>query len=243
MIAKEQQLLARVLDLFAQKFDRKAVLRGGMVLRVLGSPRLTNDLDYVFVPYKSKKDIVDEILKCLRSIDGAELDYSLNSKCLRVVLTVDQTSIQIETKVAMDVKTTTTSTRLFSSQFNLPPRIIHVVDTNVALANKMAAWNERRLIRDIYDTWFLIQMNAKPDETTLKARLARPVYSSLVRKEAFFPGRTCGEFYDFIRARVATLTDEQIRDELSDYLPPEEATGLALLFRAALAKLHSPELA
>ncbi len=52
MIAKEQQLLARVLDLFAQKFDRKAVLRGGMVLRVLGSPRLTNDLDYVFVPYK-----------------------------------------------------------------------------------------------------------------------------------------------------------------------------------------------
>jgi hypothetical protein len=33
MIEKEQQLLARVLDLFAQKFDKKAVLRGGMVLR------------------------------------------------------------------------------------------------------------------------------------------------------------------------------------------------------------------
>ena len=39
MIEKEQQLLARVLDLFAQRFDKKAVLRGGMVLRVLGSPR------------------------------------------------------------------------------------------------------------------------------------------------------------------------------------------------------------
>ena len=138
MIEKEQQLLARVLDLFAQRFDKKAVLRGGMVLRVLGSPRLTNDLDYVFVPYKSKKDIVDEIVTCLRSIEGADLDYSLNSKCLRVVLTVDQTTIQVEAKVAMDVETTTTSTRLFSSQFDLPPRIIHVVDTNVALADKMA---------------------------------------------------------------------------------------------------------
>lgn len=55
MIAKEQALLAKVLDVFAQKFDKQAVLRGGMVLRILGSPRFTNDLDYVFVPYRSKK--------------------------------------------------------------------------------------------------------------------------------------------------------------------------------------------
>lgn len=237
MIEKEQQLLAQVVDLFAQKFDKKAVLRGGMVLRVLGSPRFTNDLDYVFVPYKSKKDIVNEILTCLRSIEGAELDYSLNSKCLRVVLTVGQTSIQIESKVAMGVKTTPVSTRLFSSQFNLPPRIIHVVDTNIALANKMAAWNERRLIRDIYDIWFLIQMNAKPDEATLKFRLAKPVYSSLVKKNDYFTGRTCNEFYDFIRSYVSTLSDEKISSELSDYLPSSEMVGLALLFRAALAKL------
>lgn len=237
MIEKEQQLLAQVLDLFAQKFNKKAVLRGGMVLRVLGSPRLTNDLDYVFVPYKSKKDIVDEILTCLRSIDGAELDYSLNSKCLRVVLTVEKISIQIESKVAMDVETTTLSTRLFSSQFNLPPRIIHVVNTNVALANKMAAWNERRLIRDIYDIWFLLQMKAKPDEATLKSRLLKPAYSSLVKKRDYFLGRTCSEFYDFIQTYVSTLSNEQIGNELSDYLPPSETAGLALLFKAALARL------
>lgn len=237
MIEKEQQLLATVLDLFAQKFDKNAVLRGGMVLRVLGSPRLTNDLDYIFVPYKSKKDIVDEIITCLRSIEGADLDYSLNSKCLRVVLTVDDTTIQIEAKVAMDVKTTTTTTRIFSSQFNLPPRIIHVVNTNVALANKMAAWNERRLVRDIYDVWFLLQMNATPDIATLKQRLRKPVYSRLVKKQDYFPGRTYSEFYDFIRAKVSGLSDKQIADELADYLPPEQTSGLALLFRAALAKL------
>ena len=32
MTNKEQALLARVLDVFAQKFDKQAVLRGGMVL-------------------------------------------------------------------------------------------------------------------------------------------------------------------------------------------------------------------
>ena len=208
-----------------------------MVLRVLGSPRLTNDLDYVFVPYKSKKDIVDEILTCLRSIEGADLEYSLNSKCLRVILTVDQTTIQIEAKVAMEVETTTTSTRLFSSQFNLPPRIIHVVDTDVALANKLAAWNERRLVRDIYDVWFLLRMNATPATVTLAKRLQKPIYSRLVKKQDYFPGETCSEFYDFIRAKAAELSDKQIADELSDYLAPDETAGLALLFRAALARL------
>ncbi|MCX6983979.1 MAG: hypothetical protein NT118_04390 [Lentisphaerae bacterium] len=45
---KEEALLVRVMDLFARKFDRKAVLRGGMGLRILGCERLTNDLDYVY---------------------------------------------------------------------------------------------------------------------------------------------------------------------------------------------------
>ena len=237
MIEKEQQLLARVLDLFAQKFDKKAILRGGMVLRVLGSPRLTNDLDYVFVPYKSKKEIVDEIVTCLQSIEGASLTYSLNSKCLRVVLTVDQTTVQIEAKVAMDAETSTASTRLLSPQFNLPPRIIHVVDPSIALANKMAAWNERRLIRDIYDIWFILQMSVTPDIGTLEKRLRKPIYSRLVRDQDHFTGQTCSEFYDFMRAKVSDMTDKDIVNELSDYLAPQETAGLSLLFRAALARL------
>ena len=237
MMENEQRLLARVLDLFAQKFDKKAVLRGGMVLRVLGSPRLTNDLDYVFVPYRSKKDIVDEIIECLKSIEGASLDYSLNSKCLRVVLTVHETTIQVEAKVAMDVATSTASTKLFSAQFELPPRIIHVVNTNVALANKMAAWNERRLVRDIYDIWFLLQMNAIPDTATLEKRLRKPAYSRLVAKQDYFPGQTCSEFYDFLRQGVTRLTDAQIADEMSYYLSPEDMVGLRLHFRSALARL------
>jgi hypothetical protein len=41
---------------FVEKFGGHAALKGGIALRLLDSPRKTNDLDYVSVPYKSKKD-------------------------------------------------------------------------------------------------------------------------------------------------------------------------------------------
>lgn len=238
MIEKEQRLLARVLDLFAQKFDRHAVLRGGMVLRILGSPRMTNDLDYVFVPYKSKKDLVTRLVSCLQAIEGAEISHSLNSKCLRIVLTVDETTIQVEAKAAMDVNTSTVSTRLFSTQFDLPQRVIHVVDYSVALADKMAAWNERRLIRDLYDIWFYLQMNVEPDRRVLEKRLRKPNYSTLVKQADYFTGRTPEEFFGFLRGNAAELSQEAVEQEMADYLRPEETAGFPALLRAALTRLR-----
>lgn len=237
MIDKEQQLLAKILDLIAQKFDKRAILRGGMVLRILGSPRLTNDLDYVFVPYKSKKDIVEEIVECLKTLPATNVTYSLNSKCLRVVVVQSKTTVQLEAKVAMEADVTPLSTRLFSPLFDLPKRMIQVVDLPIALSNKMAAWNERRLIRDLYDIWFFLKMNILPDQPTLEKRLNKPQYSKLIRSEDYFPGSTCDEFYAFLRENAALLTDIDIKKELRDYLPDDETTGLAMLIRAALTKL------
>jgi len=238
MIEKEQELLALALDRLAQQFDKHAILKGGMVLRVLGSPRLTNDLDYVFVPYQSKKDILEDVVACLESIEGASVHSSLNSKSLRIVLERDGTKIQIEASVAMEMETSTLSTRLFSPRFNLPPRIINVVEYRIALANKMAAWNERRLVRDIYDIWFFLQMGILPDPATLEKRLAKPEYSKLVKAKDYFLGKTCEEFYDFLREHAANLTDDRIEKELADYLEPDELVGLSAFFRAALAKLR-----
>ncbi len=238
MVEKEQALIARVLDLFAQRFAKRAVLRGGMVLRILGSSRFTNDLDYVFVPYKSKKDIVPEVVECLKRIEGAKISHSLNSKCMRVVLTVDGATIQIEAKVAMTARTSMASTRAFSREFNLPPRMVCIAEHSVALANKLAAWNERRLIRDIYDIWFFLQMGIMPDQATLESRLRKPEYSRLVNKKDRFSGFTVGEFYDFIRRQVANMTDDEIGESMADYLPPDEIGGLAMQFRAALVKLR-----
>jgi predicted nucleotidyltransferase component of viral defense system len=117
--------------------------------------------------------------------------------------------------------------------------MICVSDYPVALANKLAAWNERRLMRDLYDVWFFLQMGVSPDVKTLESRLRKPEYSRLVRKSDRFPGKRADEFYDFLRDRVASLSDSDIRDELADYLTPEETEGLAMQIKAALAVLQS----
>lgn len=234
---QEQALMAQVIDVFARTFDKKAILRGGMVLRILGSPRWTNDLDYLFVPFSSKKDIVADVVACLKQIENVELSYSMNSKCLRVVLSKNDATIQVEAKVAQDATVTPVATKSFSSRFNLPKRIINIVDLPLALANKMAAWNERRLIRDIYDICFYIQMNIKPDEDVLLNRLHNPDYSKLVDKEDYFTGSSLNEFYDFIRNKCSKLTEDDIEKGLSAYLPLDEIRGLNLTFRAALARL------
>jgi len=234
---QEQALLARIIDLFAQRFDKRAVLRGGMVLRILGSPRYTNDLHYVFVPYRSKNDIVEDILDCLGQIEGAALTHSLHLKCLRVVIATAEATVQVEAKVAREIAVAPVTTRLFSTPFGLPGRLINVVDLSVALAEKMAAWNDRRLIRDLYDIWFYLRMNVRPDLKVLHARLIKPQYSKLLKIEKHFPGDTPSEFFDFLRGKCAALTDEHIAEELSSYLPPDELDGLSLMFRVAFAKL------
>ena len=121
---------------------------------------------------------------------------------------------------------------------SLPPRMIRVTDYSVALANKLAAWNERRLIRDLYDIWFFLQMGVSPDRKTLETRLRKPVYSRLVKKKDRFSGVTIADFYEFLRKYASRLTDSDIQEELSDYLPREEMEGLAMQIRAALTKLR-----
>ena len=236
MMEEQQRLLAEVLDLFAQRFDKRAVLRGGMVLRILGCERLTNDLDYVFVPYRSKKDIADDVLDALRSLPGVKVSHSLNSKCLRVAVVRGDAAIQVEAKTALQVDAQTLSTGSLSRLFNLPPRLIRVVDYPVALADKMAAWNERRLMRDLYDAWFFLRMGIRPDEKTLARRLQKPEYSRLVKVADHFKGASVEDFRGFLLAHVQTLTDADLAAELKDYLRADELAGLGMRIRAEFAK-------
>jgi hypothetical protein len=238
MFAKQQELMVRVINLFAEQFEKRAVLRGGMVLRVLGCERLTNDLDYIFVPYESKKEIVDEVLKTLSRIDGAKTEHSLNSKCLRVIVTVGAVSVQIEAKVAIQVPAQVLSTREIAKEYNLPPRLISVLDYPEALAHKMAAWNERRLIRDVYDIWFYLRLGVVPDAEILKARLKKPSYSRLVGPKDHFQGEGVKEFYEFFLLHVFRLSDQQIMEALENSIDKSDLAGMAMKFRTECVRLR-----
>ena len=234
---KEDELLAKTIDIITEKFGAKAILRGGMVLKALGSIRYTNDVDYVFVPYKSKNEIVKDLVECLNKIPNSEISYSLNSKCLRIKIKVEDTMIQVEAKVAKKMNTEFITNKLISYEHNLPVRIIPIVNHSISMANKLAAWNERRLIRDVYDIWFFIQMGVSADQEILKKRLIKPIYSRTVKPEEYFKGVSINEFYEFIRGYVNSINDNQIEEQLGDYLLPKEIVGLSLMFKAAFVKL------
>jgi len=233
----QEALLTHIIDLFAERFNKHAVLRGGMVLRLLGCERLTNDVDYVFVPYTSKKDIVEDVVATLRKMEGVTVSHSLNSKCLRVVVSKGAVSAQVEIKTMMELAIQLLSTQELASQYGLPSRLVPVMDYAVALSNKMAAWNERRLIRDLYDIWFFLKIGVRPDEATLQSRLESPSYSRLVKKADHLKSTSVKDFFVLMNEFVRKLTEQEISDELRDYLPASELPGLNMRFRTELSKL------
>lgn len=224
-----------LINTFAEKFPQSAILKGGMCLRLLDCPRLTNDIDYVFVPYRSKKDVLQGVTSVLDDIDGLTYEYSMNSKCLRIRVQYGELSTQIEANVAEHYPATSISTAALSRQQGLLGRIVQVAGYDVSMANKLAAWNERALVRDLYDLYFLHTMvRAKPNMAVLEKRLQKVASTPRNRN----PRRmTLDQLLAKLRARLVALSADDIMIELSDYLPHDELRGLETKIRVQLLQL------
>ena len=138
-IATVDGLMIFLINTFSEEFPQSAILKGGMCLRLLDCPRLTNDIDYVFIPYSSKKDILKGVLAVLDEIDGLTYEYSLNSKCLRIRVQYGELATQIEANVAKECSSTSISTAGLARQFGLLGRVVQIASYDVAMANKLAA--------------------------------------------------------------------------------------------------------
>jgi predicted nucleotidyltransferase component of viral defense system len=237
---KREELLTTVINLFSETFREKAILHGGMVLRLLECPRYTNDLDYIFVPFKSKNDVKEMILSALNTIPNIKITHSLNSKCLRIILIDDNNNTaQVEVKVDTTCKTTVITSASLSRKYNQQAHVISVMDYSTALANKMSAWLDRRLMRDLYDISFFLNMGIQPDCDTLKQRLKKPAYAKGVIP---FPSKETIDingFYDFLKVETLKTTEAIIIQELSDILSSDEIAGLAMRIKASItSKLY-----
>lgn len=105
-----------------------------------------------------------------------------------------------------------------------------------ALAHKLAAWNERRLLRDLYDVYYLaVRLGAVPELAVLQQRLQQ-VESRL---PALRRRRTMSlaELLAALQAAVAALDEESLRDELAPILPADELAGLILRLRGGVVKV------
>ncbi len=234
-MAKNQEieaLLTTIINLFADAFGKQAILRGGMVLRLLDSPRLTNDLDYVFVPFKSKNDITKAVIDTLNSLEDVTVTHSLNSKCLRCIVKKGEITAQVEIKVDRDCRVNVLSTAVISKLHNQTPRIINVMAYDIAMANKLAAWFERRLVRDLFDIYLFISMGIAPDRSTLTKRLHKPTFSKRVVKGKRV--MTLDVFFDFLKQEVEGLSEQDIVDELGALMPKTELLGLTMKIKKAI---------
>ncbi len=163
-------LLLWLMGYFAERFRNHAILKGGMVLRLLNCPRFTNDLDYLFIPYKSKKEIKPMLEKAMEEISHSSFGLTMDSKCLRIAFSYRNMKIQLEATVTDQCESEALSNSNLGQRYQLNPLIINVQRRDVALSHKIAAWNERHLYRDLFDIYFFVSvLGVTPHLPTLKA--------------------------------------------------------------------------
>jgi len=233
----QEHLLARLMDAIAKDLAPHAVLKGGMALRLAASPRSTNDLDYVFVPYGSKKEIVEPLLACLDNIEGISCTHRPNSKCLRVHVAAESgVQVQIEANVQPECATTTLTTQPLAMKYGYNIRVISVMAHEDALAHKMAAWAERRLLRDLFDIYyFCLVLNHMPRMETLNTRLKRLNFArSLGRRPGPISLRT---LIDELGDAVNQIGQSRIDEELGPYMAREDLIGLEERIKTGIHRL------
>jgi hypothetical protein len=89
-----------VIHRFAEDLRDHAILKGGMALRLLDSPRLTNDVDWVLVPFDSKKAIIPLVDEILANLIGSDVICEVHSKMARYEIRLDGVAIQLEIAVS-----------------------------------------------------------------------------------------------------------------------------------------------
>ena len=230
-IQSDEALRVWIINYFSEKLGKHAILKGGMVLRILDCPRYTNDLDYVFVPFKSKKEIVSLIEGALKPLQGITIDYRLHSTNAQFDVILKNSHGVFKTQIEANVSETCESQPLSSidlaQQYQQAPHIIRVMRFDVMLAHKLAAWNERRLMRDLYDAYFIYKhLNVLPDLKILQERLQSIRYAKRMANKSLPKKMDLQQFLVLLESEAKNLTETELEEELRDYLAPQQWGGL-----------------
>ncbi|MBD3390983.1 MAG: hypothetical protein GF418_02945 [Chitinivibrionales bacterium] len=237
-VENAEGLMVWLMHFLADRFGNSAVLKGGMELRLLNCPRHTNDIDYVFVPFSSEKDVARLVVGALDEVPDLRVRHTLNSKCLRCICEHNDIQVQLEINVAGECETEELTTADLARQYNLQGRIVRGIRFDVALAHKIAAWNERGLVRDIYDCSFMVDiLGIRPCMPTLNRRLD----SSQLRtgRSTRKVSMSVKDLVEKLRKTTASLSAAGVAEQMRDYLTPEELPGLDKKIRVGVSRLIS----
>lgn len=231
-IESTEALLAWIVDFFADNFGNSAILKGGMSLRLMHSPRYTNDVDYIFVPFDSKKDAKSLVEGALSRVEGLLFESTINSKALRILVEYGGRQAQIEINTEKECPSIPMSSSLLTTPYGRPARIVRVMEPGVSFAHKIAAWNERELMRDLYDVYqyeSLFKAVPRMDVLLMRLKKARSYKNVVAAKDL-------DGLVDKLRVCAENLTEESF-GELVPLLESSELAGLSFRIRPAILAL------
>lgn len=231
-----EEIIAKVLSQLADVFKNQLILKGGVLLRLLNSPRSTRDLDYVWIRTKKRNLFGEEVKKSLNEINGISVtDIQSNSRGVFIEIQ-DQSSRQ-KVKIEISVVASTglppkpISTAVLAKLYNLKTQVIAAMDPSEAFSHKIAAALERNLVRDLYD---LSQMEPLTpfDPKTLEERLSRLEISRAKPRHVAFE-----EAANLLQKKLDQLSQKKIETELFGVIPDDQFPGLDLIIRATVSRI------
>lgn len=230
-VQSDEALRVLIINQLGKKLGKHAILKGGMVLRLLDCPRYTNDLDYIFIPFKSKKEIAPMIVEALKELEGVTVQHHFHSTNVQFDVVLKNTSgtfkTQVEANVSNHCETESLTTGDFAKQFQLAPQIIRVMRFDVMLGHKLMAWNERRLMRDLYDAYFIFKnLNVTPNLDVMRKRLQDIHYAKRMSGKSLPKKMSLEEFWQVLASELKTLTPADLENELRDTLDIHQLLGL-----------------
>ena len=231
-----EELMIRLMNELADKFKDQLILKGGILLRLLNSPRQTQDLDYCWIRTKKRNLFADDLTKTLERLNGIQVvEVTANSRGVFLDIvdrnSGEKTEIEISVEKSTHLPPKPLSNALLANLYSLKPHLITTMDLSEAFSHKIAAALERDLVRDLYD---LMQMEPLShfDEATLKDRLSRlEVQRSKAKKVSMKEGS------ELLKKRLDSLTEKRLKEELSASLPQEQWVGLLPVIRATVSRI------
>lgn len=231
-----EELLVRIINALAETLRGKLVLKGGMLLRLMNSPRLTQDVDFALISNESRRVLVEPIKKTLLGIGGVSLgEIRLNSRGIFVEVLDSSSELRVLVEISLVPKTNLApeplSTGVLARQYSLEGRMISTMAQPEVFAHKIAACLEREVARDIYDLSVLEPMGPF-DKKTLRDRLSQLSVNRAKPIQIDF-----AQAARLLRTRLNNLTEKKLISEVYPLIPPDYRPGLLLLIRACVSRI------
>ena len=226
MDEKCEKALLVAIHQIAATFGPRAVLKGGMALRLQGIPRSTMDADFTFKPYKNKTSFSEQLVLVLNKICDQEVAHMSDSKKIQIRGQIQGVEILIEASAQdYDFDPEPINTTELSRRHNLPSAIISIMPNAMAFAHKCGAWYDRRLARDLYDLYIFYDiLKTTPDREILLMRLQKPNFTKLVKIKPRL--MNIDDFVNFLREESQKKGSLKIESELEGILEERERVGV-----------------